>query len=180
MERSGDTLVLSLAGLLGGKQVDTGVIDRALASLCAADGGLIYELDQYNHLHLKERCLRQELTLRGSFPIDAVDAAYRSYLAQETFVWLERGQKSSAAEKALLELFAAQSLVVASVVDETLQIYGLLVFVQQSARPVPPAGTQQLLKTVLSMFGRYIGVRVYQNKLTLPKIRWKAFWIIQV
>ena len=77
--------------------------------------------------------------MRGSFPIDAVDAAYRSYLAQETFVWLEGGQKNSAAENALLELFAAQSLVVASVVDETLQIYGLLVFVQQSARPVPPA-----------------------------------------
>ena len=35
---------------------------------------------------LKERCLRKELPLRGSFPIDAVDAAYRSYLAQETFV----------------------------------------------------------------------------------------------
>ena len=55
--------------------------------------------------------------MRGSFPIDAVDAAYRSYLAQETFVWLEGGQKNSAAENALLELFAAQSLVVASVVD---------------------------------------------------------------
>ena len=152
--------------------MDTGVIDRALAELCSAfdfDGGLIYELDQYNHLHLKERCLRKELPLRGSFPIDAVDAAYRSYLAQETFVWLEGGQKNSTAENALLELFAAQSLVVASVVDETLQIYGLLVFVQQSARPVPPAGTQQLLKTVLSMFGRYIGVRVYQNKLTFAK-----------
>lgn len=172
MVQSGDNLVLSLAELLGGKQVDTGVIDRALAELCSAfdfDGGLIYELDQYNHLHLKERCLRKELPLRGSFPIDAVDAAYRSYLAQETFVWLEGGQKNSAAENALLELFAAQSLVVASVVDETLQIYGLLVFVQQSARPVPPAGTQQLLKTVLSMFGRYIGVRVYQNKLTFAK-----------
>jgi hypothetical protein len=92
MVQSGDTLVLSLAELLGGKQVDTGVIDRALAELCSAfdfDGGLIYELDQYNHLHLKERCLRKELPLRGSFPIDAVDAAYRSYLAQETFVWLE-------------------------------------------------------------------------------------------
>ena len=146
MVQSGDTLVLSLAELLGGKQVDTGVIDRALAELCSAfdfDGGLIYELDQYNHLHLKERCLRKELPLRGSFPIDAVDAAYRSYLAQETFVWLEGGQKNSAAENALLELFAAQSLVVASVVDETLQIYGLLVFVQQSARPVPPAGPIQ-------------------------------------
>ena len=78
MVQSGDTLVLSLAELLGGKQVDTGVIDRALAELCSAfdfDGGLIYELDQYNHLHLKERCLRKELPLRGSFPIDAVDAA---------------------------------------------------------------------------------------------------------
>lgn len=72
MVQSGDTLVLSLAELLGGKQVDTGVIDRALAELCSAfdfDGGLIYELDQYNHLHLKERCLRKELPLRGSFPI---------------------------------------------------------------------------------------------------------------
>ena len=62
MVQSGDTLVLSLAELLGGKQVDTGVIDRALAELCSAfdfDGGLIYELDQYNHLHLKERCLPQ-------------------------------------------------------------------------------------------------------------------------
>ncbi|MFQ9935350.1 MAG: hypothetical protein ACLRXQ_04075 [Phascolarctobacterium faecium] len=69
MVQSGDTLVLSLAELLGGKQVDTGVIDRVLAELCSAfdfDGGLIYELDQYNHLHLKERCLRKELPLRGS------------------------------------------------------------------------------------------------------------------
>ena len=68
MVQSGDTLVLSLAELLGGKQVDTGVIDRALAELCSAfdfDGGLIYELDQYNHLHLKERFLRKELPLRG-------------------------------------------------------------------------------------------------------------------
>ena len=32
MVQSGDTLVLSLAELLGGKQVDTGVIDRALGS----------------------------------------------------------------------------------------------------------------------------------------------------
>ena len=42
MGQSGDTLVLSLAELLGGKQVGTGVIDKALASLCAAfdfDGG---------------------------------------------------------------------------------------------------------------------------------------------
>ena len=65
MVQSGDTLVLSLAELLGGKQVDTGVIDRALAELCSAfdfDGGLIYELDQYNHLHLKERFLRKELS----------------------------------------------------------------------------------------------------------------------
>ena len=49
MVQSGDTLVLSLAELLDGKQVDTGVIDRALAELCSAfdfDGGLIYELDQ--------------------------------------------------------------------------------------------------------------------------------------
>ena len=59
MVQSGDTLVLSLAELLGGKQVDTGVIDRALAELCSAfdfDGGLIYELDQYNHLQ-SERTL---------------------------------------------------------------------------------------------------------------------------
>ena len=54
MVQSGDTLVLSLAELLGGKQVDTGVIDRALAELCSAfdfDGGLIYAVS-YTHLTL--------------------------------------------------------------------------------------------------------------------------------
>ena len=62
MVQSGDTLVLSLAELLGGKQVDTGVIDRALAELCSAfdfDGGLIYELDQYNLRMLCWSCLRR-------------------------------------------------------------------------------------------------------------------------
>ena len=70
MVQSGDTLVLSLAELLGGKQVDTGVIDRALAELCSAfdfDGGLIYELDQYNHLHLKERCLLRNCLCGAAF-----------------------------------------------------------------------------------------------------------------
>lgn len=45
MGQSDETLVLSLAELLGGKQVDSGVIDQALAALCSAfdfDGGLIY------------------------------------------------------------------------------------------------------------------------------------------
>ena len=58
MVQSGDTLVLSLAELLGGKQVDTGVIDRALAELCSAfdfDGGLIYESVSYTHLDVYKR-----------------------------------------------------------------------------------------------------------------------------
>ncbi|CAK7007596.1 sensor domain-containing diguanylate cyclase [uncultured Phascolarctobacterium sp.] len=172
MEQAGDALVLSLAELLGGKQVDSNVIGQALAVICAAfdfDGGLIYELDQYNHLNLKERCVSGALTLRESFSIDAIDPAYRSHLAMETFVRIDKSAENGAAEDALLELFAAQALVVVSVVDETLRIYGLLAFVQQEARPSPTAVSQQLLMTVLSMFGRYIGVRIYQNKLTFAK-----------
>lgn len=82
---------------------------------------------------------------------------------------LIKSAENGAAEDALLELFAAQALVVVSVVDETLRIYGLLAFVQQEARPSPTAVSQQLLMTVLSMFGRYIGVRIYQNNLTFAK-----------
>lgn len=110
--------------------------------ICAAfdfDGGLIYELDQYNHLNLKERCISGALTLRESFSIDAIDPAYRSHLAMETFVRIDKSAENGAAEDALLELFAAQALVVVSVVDETLRIYGLLAFVQQEARPSPTA-----------------------------------------
>lgn len=171
MGQPDDTLVLSLAELLGGRQVDSGIIDRALAAVCSAfdfDGGLIYELDQYNQLHLKEHYLCADLPLRHSFSIETVDAAYLSYLAQEPFVWLVRNRQNSDAENALLALFEIGSLVVASIVDETLQIYGLLVFVQQSSNKAV-AETQLLLKTVLSMVGRYIGVRVYQNKLAFVK-----------
>lgn len=105
---------------------------------------MIYELDQYNHLNLKERCVSGALTLRESFSIDAIDPAYRSHLAMETFVRIDKSAENGAAEDALLELFGAQALVVVSVVDETLRIYGLLAFVQQEARPSPTAVSQQL------------------------------------
>ena len=39
MVQSGDTLVLSLAELLGGKQVDTGVIDRSSVLLLILTAG---------------------------------------------------------------------------------------------------------------------------------------------
>lgn len=103
MEQAGDALVLSLAELLGGKQVDSNVIGQALAVICAAfdfDGGLIYELDQYNHLNLKERCVSGALTLRESFSIDAIDPAYRSHLAMETFVRIDKSAENGAAEDA--------------------------------------------------------------------------------
>lgn len=167
MGQTGDALILALARLLGAKQVDTKVIDQALALICdvfAFDGGLIYELDQYNHLHLKERYLRGQLVLRPNLHIDEIDAAYRSYLAQEIFVLLEQGQSNTAAEEALLQLFAARSLVVGSIVDENLQIYGLLVFARQNVRPLT-AAERCLLTTALPIFSRYIGVRVYGNRL---------------
>lgn len=167
MEETGAKLILALAELLGAKQVETDVIDRALAMISsefAFDGGLVYELDQYNVLHLKEHSLRSGFTCQPSFDLDEIDAAYRSYLAQEIFVLLEQGQSNTAAEEALLQLFAARSLVVGSVVDENLQIYGLLVFVRQTVQPLT-AAEHQLLTTVLPMFGRYLGVRVYRNRL---------------
>ncbi|MCD8359321.1 MAG: hypothetical protein LUC29_00390, partial [Acidaminococcaceae bacterium] len=167
MEETGAKLILALAELLGAKQVETDVIDRALdmiSSEFAFDGGLVYELDQYNVLHLKEHSLRSGFTYQLSFDLDDIDADYRSYLAQEIFVLLEQGQSNTAAEEALLQLFAARSLVVGSVVDENLQIYGLLVFVRQTVRPLT-AAEHRLLTTVLPMFGRYLGVRVYRNRL---------------
>lgn len=167
MEETGENLIIALAELLGAKQVDSGVIDRALAMISGAfafDGGLVYELDQYNLLHLKEHSQRGEFALQSSFAIDAIDAAYRSYLAQEIFVQVLQNSHNTEAEQALLQLFAARSLVVGSVVDESLQIYGLLVFVRQSAQPLT-ADERRILTTVLPMFGRYIGVRVYRNRL---------------
>lgn len=143
MEQAGDALVLSLAELLGGKQVDSNVIGQALAVICAAfdfDGGLIYELDQYNHLNLKERCVSGALTLRESFSIDAIDPAYRSHLAMETFVRIDKSAEKVPQRMLCWNCLGLQALVVVSVVDETLRIYGLLAFVQQEARPSPTAG----------------------------------------
>lgn len=173
MEQAGDALVLSLAELLGGKQVDSNVIGQALAVICAAfdfDGGLIYELDQYNHLNLKERCVSGALTLRESFSIDAIDPAYRSHLAMETFVRIDKSAENGAAEDALLELFGAAGFGSSFCGRRNAAYLWLACFCAAGStalRRLPVS--QQLLMTVLSMFGRYIGVRIYQNKLTFAK-----------
>lgn len=166
------TLISTLAELLVGKQVETGVVATALDLVCSNatfDSGFIYEIDQKNIFYLKEHHAHGNAQIRETFSNNDIDPAYRSYLAQDEIFYLHRDSACSPNETALLNLFFAESLVLLSIVDENSRIKGFIVFVRNSLQSVLQNDELKLLTTLLYMIGRYISVRIYINTLAFAQ-----------
>ena len=172
MLTSGDELILSLAKLLAGKQMDSGVINQALALLCrsfAFETGLLYEIDQHNDFILKERLAADGAVLHSSFATNCIEAGYRRQLAQQTVVQLSRSEQNSEQETMLLQYFDAAALALIAIVDENTRINGFIIFTSKKQPGVLSGPDLQTLRTTLTMLGGYVGLRVYQNRFTFAK-----------
>ena len=152
MGRQDSMLILALAELLNGKLVESRIIEQSLKLLCEAftfDGALLYELDQYKQMCLKEQYLQFPFSPPEHFVLSELTPAYCELLARQTLLLVSESDQNSADEKVLLTMFGCRSLVVAAVVDEGLSVYGLLIFARREpqAQPVPvPAWRRQHLR----------------------------------
>lgn len=171
MGRQDGMLILALAELLNGKLVESRIIEQSLKLLCEAftfDGALLYELDQYKQMCLKEQYLQFPFSPPEHFVLSELTPAYCELLARQTLLLVSESDQNSADEKVLLTMFGCRSLVVAAVVDEGLSVYGLLIFARREPQAAADSA-ERLLQTALSMFGRYVGMRVYKNKLSFAQ-----------
>lgn len=178
MGRQDGMLILALAELLNGKLVESRIIEQSLKLLCEAftfDGALLYELDQYKQMCLKEQYLQFPFSPPEHFVLSELTPAYCELLARQTLLLVSESDQNSADEKVLLTMFGCRSLVVAAVVDEGLSVYGLLIFARRRVR--------RRLRTLRSGFcrrrcpclGVMWGCGSIKINCLLRRMRWRAF-----
>lgn len=177
MGRQDGMLILALAELLNGKLVESRIIEQSLKLLCEAftfDGALLYELDQYKQMCLKEQYLQFPFSPPEHFVLSELTPAYCELLARQTLLLVSESDQNSADEKVLLTMFGCRSLVVAAVVDEGLSVYGLLIL---------RGGSRRRLRTLRSGFcrrrcpclGVMWGCESIKINCLLRRMRWRAF-----
>ncbi len=172
LKKADDRLIRTLAALLTEKHIRTESVEQALALICSNfsfNCGLVYEIDQNNRLHLKERSISGKVKLRERFAIEKIKAKYRAQLASDSITYIKKSDENTVFEKELLAFFSATSLLTVSVVDEKERIYGLLVFFNAEGSDALSPDHVDLLATLLAMLGRCISVRTYQNRLTFAQ-----------
>lgn len=164
--------IFLLANMMAGKQVETGVIDRALLMICREfffDCGLVYDIDQFNRFNLRERFTDQGAQTLESFARAEISPEYLGILAKETVTFIRKDSENTPLEKQLLQLFPTEKLMLLSVVDEKLRIYGFLVFLGKRDVELPTGADKENLTVLLTMLGRYTCIRMYQNKVSFAQ-----------
>lgn len=172
MGNSKETLILTLAEKLVGKQVDTKTITDGLNLICDSYGfdcGLVYEIDQYNWLRLKETDLKIAFDPVESFIIDTIQPKYRKQLAEKGLSYLYKNNHNTVTETKMLDFFKADTLVIFPIIDETTRINALIVFLNISPKAILTEDALHTLSLAFSLLGRCIEVRVYQNKTTFTE-----------
>lgn len=171
-QKTCDELVLKFSRMMLSKYADSNVIAEILKDLCehgGFDGGLIYEIDQNNDLHLKERHLQHAIDVNDCFPLSAIKPSYRRQLSEDLITAIRDRPDNTEAETQLLRLFSATSLVAVSLIDEHIRLNGLIVFFNASDALLPQDDELQRLSILLYTLKGYIGIRIYQNKLAFAQ-----------
>lgn len=171
-DQSKDSLILTFAELLVEKRVDSKVIEESLKLICdtfSFQGGLVYEADQSNDFNLKEHYLLAEMECSKMFATDDINPEFRSQMASDGVSCINQNDHNTAGERELLNILRATHASVFSVIDENSRIFGLIAFIKTGSDIMPTESDQKILSVLLAMLGRYIGVRVYQNKLSFAK-----------
>lgn len=171
MENFHTALIVALADILSGKQVEAKVVTEVLQRICKVfsfECGLLYGIDQYNTFHLKERCVPQGRQVREQFAVEEINPTFRKQLATDSLTYVEDVAHTGPCEAALLHIFGAGSLVLVSVVDENTRIFGLIIFTHAEPKKLP-AAELAALRVIIPMLSRYVGIRMYQNKLVFAQ-----------
>lgn len=172
MCQTGDSLVIRLANIIVGKQVETAVIEEALALICEGfsfQWAAIYEIDQYNVLNLKEAFPAEHKPLPTQFSKSDLTPSCSQRLAADPISYLRREDMQVPDGEAFLGLFPAPALVARTIVDERFRILGFLLFAPGADAPVLSGEELEVLLVLLSMLGQCVRVRTFQNKVSFAQ-----------
>ena len=169
MAESCEMLLSKIAALLAGNQFHTEAVCKSLKMICDSfsfASGAVYEADHSECFHLLENVASDPKAFPQSFSVNELTAEQHSYLTQKTVTYITHNEKNTLCETSLLTMFAANSLAIAPITDESLCIYGLIVFVNTALEERLTEAAAETLDVLLPMLVRYADVRMYQHMLS--------------
>lgn len=165
--------IITMANILTGNQVDTAAVLSSLELICngfSFDCSLVYEVDFSEQFCLAEHYAPHHTTFPENFAARKPFKLEQELLSKKTIFYIKKHPENSLLETQLLDMFASESLVLTPVTDEHLQIYGLAVFLNKTPKPLLSDSAFKVLSALLSMLVRYVGIRMYQKKLSQAQI----------
>lgn len=170
--RNINDMIITMAELLDSKEIETARISKALELLCqefSFEAGLVYDIDRYSCFNLQEKYCVQELPAVNSFATKAWEADYRKNLACAKLSLISSSSALTAFEKYMLEFFAADSLVIGSIIDENKRLSGLVVLLNAELEQLSDE-RKRVLDIVVSMLSRYISVRINIKRISFARL----------
>lgn len=171
--KADEMLIIQLAELLAEKNTTSVSITNSLEMICKGfsfDSGIVYEINQYGQFNLRERWDKVACNYRDSFTIDILSAECRRYLQENTLFYIGDKEKNGQFEEELLKLIGMNSGVVLPVVDQEDQVNGLIIFANITDKAeLIATERKRSLAVLLSILGRYVGIRMFENKLTFAQ-----------
>ncbi|MCC0672951.1 sensor domain-containing diguanylate cyclase [Clostridioides sp. ES-S-0145-01] len=163
------TLILALADIIIGKQIDTKKVTKSLELICNSfsfECALVYEVDQYNHFNLIENYSLSDIKLCNSFNAYEIESDFQKQLAHQKIIYLDKNKNYKPCEIDFMNIFHAESLIGISVIDENFNNYGFILFLNTTSRKIDFSDSElNTLCIVLSLLEKYLSVRIHRNKV---------------
>lgn len=163
------TLILALADIIVGKQIDTKKVTKSLELICNSfsfECALVYEVDQYNHFNLTENYSLNDIKLCNSFNAYEIESDFQKQLAHQKIIYLNKNKNYKPCEIDFMNIFHAESLIGISVIDENFNNYGFILFLNTTSRKIDFSDSElNTLCIVLSLLEKYLSVRIHRNKV---------------
>ena len=167
------SFLLSVADLLGARQVDSDAICRVLELVCkrfAFEAGIIYQIDQYNIFAIQEYYNETDKNLCDTFAMDDIDPAYRIVLSESQISYIDETSAESVYELEFIRRFACSNMVCASVIDDNRRINGFVILADtRQEGGISEQGTNELA-LCLNLLSRCLETRLYKNKVTFSRL----------
>lgn len=161
--------IVHVAQMLVGDEIRSEVIRDVLQYLCETyqfNNGLIYEIDQFNCMQLKEY-FGLTSKMKKAFHNDEIPKEIRKGIAEGVLCYVNEDTQDNAF---LLPFFNARQVLISPINDENRRIRGLIVLVKDSDMERLDKEELMTLRIAMNMLNRYIGIRVHRKGIEFAEI----------
>lgn len=170
-----ENVIVKVANVLATNSIETQAINASLEIVCESlsfDGGLVYEMDHDNSLHLKEHLVLTKAPIHRRVAMAEIADKYCKDLSTDRMTYVTKKTKSMHSE--LLVNYHVQALLIISLVDENMSRIGFIIFYSQFEKEDLLEEELSIAKTALYMLAHYIEVRIHQRKLSFSQTSFES------